>query len=224
MSRLAKHMLSHEPGHIVDFIHDECKEFIKFFSGSGVGDLLISGTRDTNRFASIIKLSKRNGPKEMPRKLHDTIDDAFKRKFGVRLKSESFYSIRNNSDEIGYIQNTYGPVHFVVPIGRFKLFGARFVDDLFAHMMEDVDHERRNEGLPIGKTEFERDKEKYMMPFMTKERVAGYVADYSEIKSLSDLRRFNSGQEVMLVCDDVMLVNNDMNPGIFGKAVMPRLW
>ena len=116
---------------MVDLIQEECQPFLKDWKSKYVKHFLYSGRNYGFEFGEG-KVRKNRKPKDTPQEIHQMVDDWFKKKFGVRVRSNSMFLSFNRSVAINYGNTTY----IIFPIGKYKLFSSSSVEDLYIDIKE----------------------------------------------------------------------------------------
>ena len=74
----------------------------------------------------VLPLLKRTGPRDSSTIVHNAINDASEKRFGVPVRNLMFAS--NNS----MATREYGSTYVVIPVGQYRLFYSKIVEDLYS--------------------------------------------------------------------------------------------
>ena len=107
----------------------DCKPFLKELkrSNSISRQFFYRGSNKIN--ADIIKIKPRNNrnPLNTPKKIHNYLDQEFKKKFGWKARSEGVFTTSN-------FHTGYGKSHIFFPIGKYKYLYSQQILDLYSHL------------------------------------------------------------------------------------------
>lgn len=187
----------------------DCKPFLKELKKSDY-EFLYSGRKDVYQNFKKKKTRKRRRPKDTPIEIHNILDKSFKENFGVKARSESFF-VSNNPYEVG----EYGRVHYVFPVGNYKLIYSNKVQDLYRYIAHKIS------------AEFGDSAEYFINVFGSSDdvEISGYnESEWKvEVKKLIDdiVKTYKQskkiptglqvGYEIMLIADEVRLLSFDYN-------------
>jgi hypothetical protein len=91
-------------------------------------DHLYSG-RGRNDVFFIDKIRTNRAPKDTPQDIHEDLDDAFNKKFGINARSNSLFCTGDISQASGY-----GKVYIIFPQGSYNVIWNDDVSDLFMRL------------------------------------------------------------------------------------------
>ena len=158
----------------IEDIKKLCKPYIDLVKKTKPDILfLYKGMNDSYDF-KIRTTRKNRTPLNMPLKLHNYIDNLFKKKFGVKLRSETLFV----TNDAGWASD-YGIVNIVIPIGKFDYYWNPEVNDLYEY-------------LPFSINKLSKNIEKY------KEEIQKTVDGYKKNKDFKKMMDFDG--EIMLKC------------------------
>lgn len=109
--------------------HPENVFYHGLFRGIGIK------TNDEKNILRKWRVNDSREPKDMPRELHDTLDDFFEEEFGTRFRSESLFATGSKS-----MAREYGIVFLVFPIGRFEYIWSPVVRDAWEYFSNEHDY------------------------------------------------------------------------------------
>ncbi len=186
MTRLIKY-INESPNILeLEVLKKVCDPYIKLIKKNNCKHkFLYKGTNRSYDFDTR-KTRKNRQPLNMPKKLHDYLDKLFKKKFGVRLRTETLFT----TTDIEW-SSQYGIPHIIIPIGKFDYYWNPKIDDLF-------------EELPFYATERKASKsiEKY------KEDLQKIVDNYVKNKDFKKMMDKFEG-EIMIDCKSYYIIDED---------------
>lgn len=109
---------------ILDKIKKECGPYIKDVKASN--KILLSGRNRAKMLFDKKRIRKDRNPLSTRQYQHDFYDMVFKKKFGVKLRSESMFCSLSYNTVTGY-----GRAYYVFPIGNYDIYYSNKVFDLF---------------------------------------------------------------------------------------------
>jgi len=111
---------------LVDLILKNCQPFLKAIGNDPVKYALYRGMKSGHE--KYVKKTVRKNRKSLStlKKIHDILNDAFYKEFGIKARSECLFAV---GDSI--TAEDYGTVHYIFPIGKFKFYWSPKVRDLF---------------------------------------------------------------------------------------------
>ena len=102
----------------------DCKTFLKDVKRNKI--FLYSGRRGGTSSIFIKRIRKDRKPLDTPEEIHNKLDNAFQREFGVKARSGAMFT--KITSDVGY----YGDPYFVIPKGNnYKIIASDEVADLF---------------------------------------------------------------------------------------------
>jgi len=109
-----------------DIFKKKCQPFIKDARRQlNEGTYYFSGRkRYDNWFISNIR--KDRNPTDTPENIHNLLDDAFQKKFGIRLRSNSIFLTFDTSTA-----ESYGDLYVIFPVGKYEMYYNNNIDDLY---------------------------------------------------------------------------------------------
>jgi len=161
----------------LDRIKKQCKYYIDLVKKSNCNNKFLYKGMNKQHDFDIIKTRKNRNPLNMPLKLHTYLDYLFKKKFGVKLRSETIFV---TSDVVW--SGNYGFRNIIIPIGKFDYYWNPHMDDLY-------------EDLPFftSDSNIEKNLDKY------KEEIIEIVDGYKKNKAFKVMKDVFDG-EVMIDC------------------------
>jgi hypothetical protein len=116
---------------VLDTLKKDCKPFIKELKKSGK-EVLWRGTYA--RTKTLIRVTPRmdRTPKDTPEKVHDELNDRFKKKFGWEVRSEGVFATSGYSSAADY-----GTPHIFFPVGKYKYVFNPRIEDLWNQIESD---------------------------------------------------------------------------------------
>lgn len=174
-------------------INKDCSTFLQ---GIHYGQKLLRGSK--RQVPLILKTKPRNDrvPRDMPEKLHKVLDMEFKKRFGVKARSEAVFCGTNAN-----ITDEYGESHYVFPIGNFKMIWSDTIDDIYIHLID------RNL-IEYGKWKDGKKEPNYadMDNPELKRVVLEALGTYRHIVNNAEVALYGT-HEVMLSCKEYYMVN-----------------
>jgi hypothetical protein len=161
----------------LDKIKKQCKYYIDLVKNNNCSNKFFYKGMNKQHDFDIIKTRKNRKPLNMPLKLHNYIDKLFKKKFGVKLRSETIFV---TSDIIW--SGGYGFPSIIIPIGKFDYYWNQHIDDLY----EDFPFFTSNNNI-------EKNLDKY------KKEIIKIVDGYNKNKNFKVMKDVFDG-EVMIDC------------------------
>lgn len=164
---------------VVNLIKQNCSQYLK---ECNYGKYML--TRKMHIISDIPQLIvplKDRKPRDTHPDIQIALDDAFEKKFGIRLRSESTFCVLNNRSDRGL----YGETFIIFPYNNYKLFYNPYINDLFL-------------AVP-GKDE----TKEYIDKFKQNNGINKLVNDYKQIKLSvigKEFGKWKTGHEIMLIC------------------------
>lgn len=112
-----------------EFIEQVVKDCRPFLKAKRAGQLVFRGMKSFDEFIYNKPVRKNRTPLNTPAKLHDIIDQFFKKKFGYYFRSNAIFVTGDYNEAIGY-----GDAYAIYPIGDFQFLWSQEVDDLFIEL------------------------------------------------------------------------------------------
>jgi hypothetical protein len=170
----------------ISLIKRDCKPFLK-----NMGDPLYRSLDLKNNFQKK-RTRKNRHPVDTPRIMHNLLDNAFKKKFGWKPRSEGvFVSPQKVS---GYGANTA----YFFPIGKYKYMWSKEIGDLFVELRKRsgflYDYVSR---LQLGES---------LLPSEIK-KIENYVEGSIVNKYTDKNLKGNTSKELMFKCDSYYVMN-----------------
>ena len=182
-----------KPDDAVKLVQEKCRPFINL----NVEPALYRGDRSNTVKVAVrtINVNKQRKPVDTERHVHDAMDDWFEKKLGARLRSEALFCTGNSMTA-----SMYGTVNCVFPVGSFKYFWAGGYDN------DDPKLKNRALADSLIISQWIRDRARVKpaaeLPAITAD-ILGRVNWRSD-----DLEKaLWLGAEVMLLCDQAVLIN-----------------
>ena len=219
----------------IEQLVDDCMPFIKDLAENDFW-YLYSGRGSANKEIIKRKVRKNRKPVDTPEFIHNLLDDAFKKEFGVKARSQSIFVTTNEEDA-----SSYGMPYFVFPVGRkYAFIYSELVPDLYNLLTNRITSRMENyyniEALKMGIKGLaqrfykmgldtiyynkalgeivtkKQDDDKRLYKEITKKEFENIAKQ--EVESVVDnyeiSKRFrdalNEDVEIMLVCDEVWLL------------------
>jgi hypothetical protein len=180
-----------KPADAVKLVAERCQPFVAM----NVEDPLLRGTGKGSS-VRVEKVNKQRRPVDTEPHVHKAMDDWFERKFGARLRSEAVFCTSH------FLQaRSYGTVHCVFPVGKFKYFWAGGYSN--NPMLKD-----RPLGDSLTLSTWIRDRAR-TKPVEDLPEITAYFLDKVTWKTTDMDRALAGGAEIMLLCDEVVLVNHE---------------
>ena len=169
-------------------IKKDCQPFIKEIKNPNC--FLYSGRKEKLPYIKK-KVRKDRKPLDTPEVIHNALNDIFKKKFGIKLRSESLFVSKCIGQASGY-----GTPYIILPIGKYKLYSNTDITDLYSSLNQYVN---LTELVEFWTTEYIKPaKEDFMN--RAQKIVDGYKETTSPVKQ-------RDKQEIMLVCDEYYAIN-----------------
>ena len=106
-------------------IWKDCKPFLKdFYNGDRTKFMYSGRSKDIEHFVGTVRTDRK--PKDTHIDLHNDLDDTFKKKFGVKPRSNSLFC--SGDENIVY---EYGTPYIIFPIGQYKFLWSTLIEDLY---------------------------------------------------------------------------------------------
>lgn len=112
---------------ILFILKRDCQPFLNDIKGSL--RFLYHGSKnlDKNMEIKLIKSKKNRLPKDTPLDLHNLLDNLFKKKFGIKLRSNSLFC--SSSD---FFVSSYGHPSLIFPVGKYEVYWSKKIIDLYS--------------------------------------------------------------------------------------------
>lgn len=109
-----------------DIFKKECQPFIKDARKQlNEGTYYFSGRKRYDEWF-IRGIRKNRKPTDTPENIHNLLDDAFQKKFGIRLRSNSIF-LSSDAD----VAESYGNLYVIFPIGKYEMYYNPDISDLY---------------------------------------------------------------------------------------------
>ena len=132
MSRLQQYILGEDKKfqQISSMVQRDCKPFIKELKKSNSKKRPFFNRGTTSKTIddfSKIKVRKDRKPRDTPLEVHNYLDNALKKKFGWKVRSEGVFA--TSQERTGY-----GTSYIFFPIGKYKYVFSTQILDLYGHL------------------------------------------------------------------------------------------
>lgn len=117
---------------VVDILLRNCMPFMRDMGYDKTGNKtkhLLSGRENTKLFFEG-KIRNDRNPKDTPRWLHDMVDNEFQKKFGVKPRSNSIFTIGDYQYAISYGYSVY----IIIPKGKYNIIWSDDINDLYTSL------------------------------------------------------------------------------------------
>ena len=183
------------PEEIVEMIKRDCQPFLKEIRYSVTDNYLLRGyMRGLDNLDSINRMQVRKDRKPLHTNkfIHDEFDFYFEDRWGVRPRSEGVFATGDYAQA-----SLYGRPYLFFPIGEFQYFWSDEIYDLHAYLSD----------TKIG---YMQSPKKWSKE--DKEEVSNIIEDivYDKYTDENLLSAIHEGHEVMFICDEYYLVNENM--------------
>jgi hypothetical protein len=178
----------------VELVREKCQPFIDL----NLEHALYRGDRSETIKSPVrtVNVNKQRKPVDTEQHVHDAMDQWFHKEFGTKLRSEALFCSGSASFAKGY-----GTLHCVFPVGDFKYFWAS------GYLNDDPKLKSRALGDSLILSQWIRDKAR-TKPAADLPAITADILDKVDWR-VSDLdRALRSGAEVMLLCDQAVLINS----------------
>lgn len=202
---------------VFGILKKDCPQTLKILSKSNFAYFIYRASKKT--VGTIEKITPRNNriPKDMPTKLHNLIDNLFKKKFGWKARSVGVFAASQYFNNF----NEYGTEYLFFPIGQFKFVWSPEIKDLYemfdwdtlsyykgGDVKKEVLYNDYNNYLdlhPGEDMEYDEyiDKHEKIIDNAMKTRINDLVKTYTD-KDLT--KALEKGHEIMFKCDKYYLV------------------
>lgn len=172
----------------ISTLHKDCKWFLTHKS---VGQKLFRGSKRIYNNLTPIKPRKNRQPKDLPIEVHTVLDDAFKKKFGWRPRTEGVFATTRISQAEGF-----GTAHYMFPIGKnYKIIYHPRISDIYNYF--------QNNDIINSQWKLHKDA--------TEERIKIFVDDaVKDYKQTTDISRaMYSNNELMIQVKSYYMMNVD---------------
>jgi hypothetical protein len=156
-----------------------------------------------NEFGKILKTRTDRKPMDMFQDLHDSLDDAFQKKFGWKARSNVVFA---SPVSLGI----YGKPYYFFPIGPYKYIWSEKIEDLYDALSDDLDYIEHRLGIDFGLGEHSRytsigelEKDEY-------DSIANKLMSFYTDKNLEEALTHN--HEIMFNCKEYMLIDYSISP------------
>jgi len=116
---------------VIKLLEDYCQPFIKDLMATGLTHkFLYSGRRESGKdiFKKSVRINRK--PLDTPIVVHNKLDELFKKKFGVALRSSSVFVTPNYMLATEYGNDAY----MIFPIGKYSIYWSEKISDLYDHI------------------------------------------------------------------------------------------
>lgn len=203
---------------IQNFLLENCQPVLKDFQRRDSAKLPYIGKRDVVTY-EVKKPRKHRRPKDTFPEVHSFFDYELYKRFNIWARSQCIFTTGNKN-----MASNYGPVSVVLPIGEYEIIWNPQIEDLWTHLedhwdvvnyiMDDFENIGDQIWFGIDSDYPEEDDEEREQRFEVRleEWKEGAREMIDEI--LRDYKRGNiieavySGHEIMLDCDEYVLINN----------------
>jgi len=169
----------------LELVKKSCKPYIELVKRNNCRNKFLFKGMYTSFDFKKRTVRKDREPLNMPSMLHKYIDNLFKKKFGIKLRSETIFV---TTDVMWSIQ--YGTPNIIIPIGKFDYYWNPKIDDLY-------------EDLPFTTHKITRTKiEDYKK--ILEEVVNGYKKN-KDFKKMMD--KFDG--EIMIDCKEYYIIDDN---------------
>lgn len=132
--RLYNHLNESTPiedfDHFTELVERDCQPFLRELKKENkIYSMLYSGRRNTEPFF-MGKVRKNRTPKDIPEEAHTWFNSFFKKKFGIRARSESLFI----TGDLGLSKSYGNRSYMIFPIGRYKILWNPEIEDLFEYL------------------------------------------------------------------------------------------
>lgn len=118
-----------------ELLKKECGPFLAWAKKNGFKTLLHRYVQNMGNDSVVLKtVRKDRKPKDTPAWAQKILDDAFKKKFGVRPRAEGVFCRPRMIDKYGF--DAYG-TYYMIPVGEYKCIWSD-ITDLYVKWMDDV--------------------------------------------------------------------------------------
>lgn len=113
---------------VLKYIKRDCKPFLKAIEPKPHRNMIYRGYKSIESWFLKTTRADRK-PKDIGEGLHNDFDMEFKKRFGYKARSESFFATGEDEEA-----SMYGEVYTIFPVGDFKILWSPKITDLFADM------------------------------------------------------------------------------------------
>lgn len=112
--------------HLVETIKRDCQQFLREMSNTDLSEhRLYRGMRSSDVYRTI-KVRKNRQPVDTQQLIHDSTNDWFESKFGIKARSETVFASTGTK-----LASRYGTVYSIFPIGEHTTIWSPTVMDLY---------------------------------------------------------------------------------------------
>lgn len=129
---LNENIKTNEP--IFDIIRRDCQPFLKELKKTE--RFLYSGRNQDDRYLNF-KIRKNRYPRDTASEIHELFDEHFKKKFGIKLRSESMFVSGDTKQA-----DAYGYIYYVFPKGKYGLYYNTRIHDLWTGLQGAIKQEK----------------------------------------------------------------------------------
>ena len=198
---------------IIDNILDKCQPFLKDVvkkkKGKGI-PIMYSGRKDSRDWF-IKPVRKDRKPKDMPLNIHQTLDDAFNKKFGFRARSNAIFVTGSEK-----LTRQYGNPYIIFPVGEYKYAYNPSFKDLFINIKGHIRNHpiTIHSDIDIDNWDINIDDWDYYVRDDDKKKVIGdWIAEYMNGYTNKNLHKaVNANVEIMLNCAQYIAVSIKYEP------------
>lgn len=187
---------------IAKLIKKDCKPYLNDVIRIYKNYFFYSGRNDSRDF---LKKDVRQDrvPRDTPPEIHEFLDEWFKRKFGVRARSQSVFCSFYESDADGY-----GNIYYVFPVGEYKAISNKDINDLSDSIVNNVINSTESVLRIDGKVHISKfNKVWSMLSNKQKEEIFKKIEKFLNASNYEN--KAFSKTEQMIICKRVYLVNKD---------------
>lgn len=230
MSRFKKYLIERPKFPVGTYTNDfeDFTEDIKKIDPEFLKMRFYSGRTDANEKIFVKNIRQNRQPKDIDYISHKALDSFFKEIFGVEARSKSIFITKDINTA-----NYYGSPYLVYPIGKYKYIWSPIVRDLLDIMKDPISFgldgkyidinlrdllwifsDKYNENMYMGVNGVSKRINKELFEYLKtkKQKIHGviknFIKDNYTNRDLDETGKFSFGEEVMLVCKEVLLVKD----------------
>jgi len=114
---------------IIYLIKKDCKPFLKDWQTKYNKKFLFSARKNKTVDFAKNRVRKDRVPRDTPVEAHNWLDNYFKKKFGIKFRSNSLFCSFDR-DTI----STYGMLYYIFPIGNYKMLSSSLIVDAYSSL------------------------------------------------------------------------------------------
>ncbi len=179
--------------YIAQLLYKNCMPYLKDINFSKNFPFLYSG-RKKSKIWFKGRVRKDRKPKDTPKEIHNMLDNAFQKKFGIKARSQSLFTSF-------YINQTtpYGNSYIIFPIGNYEILWNPKIIDL-TDKLGNYSYKKFKKGLIQAYYEIEDEKEKAEWFSYIKEIIEKEIVPEYKKGNLKQASKYKS--EIMLICNE----------------------